>query len=221
MGRKGWAGSPPADDAEARKRIVDAALRLVEQRGAAQVTVSDIADALGITRRTVYRYYAGTVELFAAVAEVALGSFVAQIDQLVAHMDVAGQLVEVVAHIVERLPHEPQLVLLLANDRSNMFSRAMLTPDVIARCRAMLHRARIDWGQLGFDDDTIDELVEFLLRTIQSMVIAPSDPPRSAGELRAYLHRWVGPALSPRELGARLVGDRGEQVDQVAVRISK
>jgi AcrR family transcriptional regulator len=221
MGRKGWAGSPPADDAEARKRIIDAALRLVDRRGAAQTTVSDIAESLGITRRTVYRYFAGTEDLFTAVAEVALGSFVAQIDQLVADLDVTSQLVEVVAHIVERLPHEPQLMLLLANDRSNMFSRAMLTPDVIARCRAILHHAQIDWAQLGFDDRTIDELIEFLLRIIQSMVIAPPEPPRSAAELRAFLHRWIGPALSHPKLGARLVGDRGEQVDEVAVRISE
>jgi AcrR family transcriptional regulator len=196
MGRKGWAGSPPTDDAEARKRIIDTALRLVDRRGAAQTTVSDIADALGITRRTVYRYFTGTDELFTAVAEVALGSFVAQIDQLVADMDVASQLVEVVAHIVERLPHEPQLALLLANDRSNMFSRAMLTPDVIARCRVILHHAQIDWNELGFDEHIIDELVELLLRIIQSMVIAPPEPPRSAAELRAYLHRWIGPALT-------------------------
>jgi AcrR family transcriptional regulator len=198
MGRKGWAGIPPTDDAEARKRIIDAALRLVDRRGAAQTTVSDIADALGITRRTVYRYFARTEELFTAAAEVALGSFVAQIDQLVADLDVTSQLVEVVAHIIERLPHEPQLVLLLANDRSNMFSRTMLTPDVIKRCRAILHHAQIDWNQLGFDDRTIDELIEFLLRVIQSMVIAPPDPPRSFAELRAYLHRWIGPALAVR-----------------------
>jgi AcrR family transcriptional regulator len=198
MGRKGWAGSPPMNDAEARKRIIDTASRLVDRRGAAQTTVSGIADALGITRRTVYRYFAGTEELFTAVADDALGSFVAQIDRLVADMDVTGQLVEVVAHIIERLPHEPQLALLLANDRSNMFSRAMLTADVIARCRAILHHARIDWNQLGFDDRTIDELVEFLLRIIQSMVIAPPDPPRSSTELRAYLHRWIGPALAAR-----------------------
>lgn len=196
MGRKGWAGSPPTDDAEARKRIIDTASRLVDRRGAAQTTVSDIADELGITRRTVYRYFAGTEELFTAVADVALGSFVAQVDRLVADMDVADQLVEIVAHIIERLPHEPQLVLLLANDRSNMFSRAMLTPNVTARCRAILHHARIDWERLGFDDRTIDELVEFLLRIIQSMVIAPPDPPRSGDELRAYLHRWIGPALA-------------------------
>ena len=90
MGRKGWAGAPPADDEEARKRIIDATLRLVDRRGAAQTTVSDIADALGITRRTVYRYFAGTEELFTAVAEVALGSFVAQVDNFVADMDVTG-----------------------------------------------------------------------------------------------------------------------------------
>jgi AcrR family transcriptional regulator len=198
MGRKGWAGSPPTDDTGARKRIIDTALRLVDRRGAAQTTVSDIADSLGITRRTVYRYFAGTEELFTAVADVALTSFVAQIDQLVADMDITSQLVEIVAHIIERLPHEPQLALLLANDRSNMFSRAMLTADVIARCRAILHHARIDWNQLGFDDQTIDQLVEFLLRIIQSMVIAPPDPPRSSAQLREYLHRWIGPALVAR-----------------------
>jgi AcrR family transcriptional regulator len=198
MGRKGWAGSPPADDAQGRKRIIDTALQLVDRRGAAQTTVSDIADALGITRRTVYRYFAGTEELFTAVAEVALESFVAQTERLVADLDVTDQLVEVVAHIIERLPHEPQLVLLLANDRSNMFSRAMLTPDVIARCRAILQHARIDWTQFGSDDRTIDELVEFLLRIIQSMIIAPPDPPRSGTELRAYLRRWIGPALAAR-----------------------
>jgi AcrR family transcriptional regulator len=198
MARKGWGGSPPADDAEARKRIIDAALRLVDRRGAAQTTVSDIADELGITRRTVYRYFTGTDELFAAAAESALGGFVAQIDRVVADLDVTGQLVEVVAYIIERLPQEPQLALLLANDRSNMFSRAMLTPDVIARCRAVLHHAKIDWDQLGFDDPTIDELVELLLRMIQSMVIAPPEPQRGGAELRAYLHRWIGPALAPR-----------------------
>lgn len=196
MGRKGWAGAPPADDAEARKRIIDATLRLIDYRGATHVSLSDVADSLGITRRTVYRYFEGTDELFAAVAEVALDSFVAQIEAITADMDVRGQLVEVVAYIIERLPREPQLALLLANDRSNIFSRAMLTPEVIARCRVILHHTHIDWAALGYDDAMIGELVEFLLRNIQSMVIAPAEPPRSGDELRAYLHRWIGPALT-------------------------
>ena len=196
MGRKGWAGVPPVDDDEARKRIIDATVRIVDRQGAAQTAVSDVADALGITRRTVYRYFTGTEELFTAVAEVALGSFVARVENITADMDVTGQLVEVVAYIIEQLPREPQLLLLLANDRSNSFSRAMLAPSEIARCRAILHQTHIKWADLGYDDRTIDELVELLLRIIQSMVIAPPDPPRSSAELRAYLHRWIGPALT-------------------------
>jgi AcrR family transcriptional regulator len=196
MGRKGWRGSPPADDAEARKRIVDATLRSIERRGPEQTTLSEVAEALGITRRTVYRYFAGTEELFVAAAEVALSGFVAQIEAITADMDVASQLVEVVALIVERLPGEPQLALLLAHDRSHVFSRNMLAPATIARCRVILQHANVDWPALGYDDDTIDELVEFLLRIIQSMVIAPPVPPRTGPELRAYLHRWIGPAVN-------------------------
>jgi AcrR family transcriptional regulator len=196
MGRKGWAGMPPSDDDEARKRIIDTTLRIVDRSGAAQTTVSDVADALGITRRTVYRYFAGTEELFTAVADVALQGFVAQVEKISADMDVAEQLVEVVAYIIERLPREPQLALLLANDRSNSLSRNMLGTNTIARCRTILQQTHIKWADLGYDDHTIDELVEFLLRTIQSMVVAPPEPARSSAALRAYLHRWIGPALT-------------------------
>jgi hypothetical protein len=117
----------------------------------------------------------------------------------VADMDVTEQLIEVVAHIIEQLPNEPLLALLLANHRTNQFSRRMLLPDEIARCRAILEHTHIDWATLGYDAHTLDELVEFLLRIIQSMVIAPPEPPRSSTELRAYLRRWIGPALSAPE----------------------
>lgn len=198
MGRKGWAGAPPSDDVDARKRIVHATLQLVDRHGAEQTTLSAVAEALGITRRTIYRYFANIEELLAAVAEHALGSFVTQIEVTTADLDVTSQLIEVVAFIIERLPHEPQLALLLANDRTNQFSRSMLTPAEITRCRMVLHHSKIDWDALGYTDGDIDELVEFLLRIIQSMVIAPIQPPRTGPELRRYLRRWVGPALTQR-----------------------
>ena len=195
MGRKGWGGAPPADDAEARKRIIDATQTMIDERGAGATALADVADALGITRRTIYRYFTGTEDLFTAVAEVSLEGFVTDVGAMTANLDVTGQLVEVVAHIIERLPHEPLLELLLANDRTNSFSRGMLTPDVIARCRTMLRHTHIDWATIGYDTDTLDELIEFLLRNIQSMIVAPTDPPRSGARLRAYLRRWIGPAL--------------------------
>lgn len=196
MGRKGWGGAPPANDEEARKRIIDTTVRIMDRRGAAQTTVSDIADALGIARRTVYNYFISTEELLTAAAEVALQGFVADVKSIIADLDVTAQLVEVVAYIIERLPREPQLALLLTNDRSNTFSRAMLATTEIARCREFLQQAHIDWEALGYDDRTVDELVEFLLRIIQSMVVAPPESPRTGSELRDYLRRWIGPALT-------------------------
>jgi hypothetical protein len=64
-------------------------------------------------------------------------------------VDVAEQLVEVVAYIIERPPREPQLMPLLANDRSNSLSRNMLGPRVIARCRTILQHTHINWADLG------------------------------------------------------------------------
>ena len=54
---------------------------------------------------------------------------------------------------------------------------------MIARCRVILQHTHIDWAALGYDEDAIDELVEFLLRMIQSMVIAPPDPPRTGARV--------------------------------------
>lgn len=195
MGRKGWGGTPPTDDAEARKRIIDATRVLIDERGAGRTALADVAEALGITRRTIYRYFTGTEELFTAVAEMSLEGFVTEVGILTANLNVTDQLVEVVAYIIERLPHEPLLELLLDSDRTSSFSRGMLTPEVIARCRTMLRYTHIDWAAMDYGDDMLDELVEFLLRNIQSMIFAPTDPPRTGAGLRAYLRRWIGPAL--------------------------
>ncbi len=196
--RRGWDGSPPADDTEARKKIIAAALVCIERRGPAHTTLSDVAVDLGITRRTVYRYFATTEELFTAVAETALDSWIPRIEAITSGaLDVTELLVELVAHIIEELPNEPLLTLLLASDHMTLFSRQMLQPTQIARGRTILRHTRIDWAALSYDDATIDELVEFLLRNIQSMIVAPPEPPRTGAQLRAYLRRWIAPALKP------------------------
>ena len=79
-------------------------MRVMDRRGPAQATVTDVADALGISRRTVYNYFASTEQLFTAVAELALQGFVADVKSIIADLDVTAQLVEVVAYIIERLP---------------------------------------------------------------------------------------------------------------------
>ncbi len=196
MGRKGWRGVPPTDDAEARKRILGAALASIERRGPRLTTLTEVAADLGITRPTIYRHFASTEELLAAAAEIALEHWTTRIGEMTRALDDATDLlVEAVAYLVEQLPHEPLLALLLETDRMRVMSRQMVMPAAISRSRLMLEHTSIDWAAKGFTGKKMDDLVEFLLRMIQSMVIAPSDPPRSPAALRRYLRQWIGPVM--------------------------
>lgn len=196
MGRKGWGGTPPADDEEARKRIVDAAIRSMERRGPQQTSLSAIAADLGITRPTIYRYFATLDELVTAAGDVALGGWTARIADLTSGItDPIDLLVEAVAYLVERLPEEPLLTMLLETDQSRLMSRQMVLGESITRSRILLEHTEIDWDALGYRGKDFDDLVEYLLRIIQSMVLVPPRPPRSARELRAVLRHWIGPVV--------------------------
>ncbi len=208
MGRKGWGGAPPADDEEARKRIIDAAIHSMERRGTQGTSLSVIAGDLGITRPTVYRYFATIDELVTTAGDVALGGWTARIADLTAGIeDPVDLLVEAVAYLVERLPEEPLLMALLETERTRFMSRQMVLGESIARSRVMLERTDIDWAAWGYSGKDFDDLVEYLLRIIASMVLVPSEPPRSAGELRTVLRHWIGPVMMtsprPRRQGAR------------------
>jgi AcrR family transcriptional regulator len=199
MGRKGWGGAPPADDDEARKRIIDAAIRSMERRGPEQTSLSVIAEDLGITRPTVYRYFATIDELVTAASDAALGGWTARIADLTASIgDPVDLLVEAVAYLVERLPEEPLLRMLLETGQSRLMSQHMVLGESITRSRTLLAHTEIDWAALGYRGKDFDDLVEYLLRIIQSMVLVPPDPPRSAAELRAVLRRWIGPVVMTR-----------------------
>ncbi len=206
MGRKGWGGAPPGDDEEARKRIVDAAVRSIERRGPQQTSLSVIAADLGVTRPTVYRYFATLDELVTAAGDAALGGWTARIADLTSgRTDPVDLLVEAVAYLVERLPEEPLLMMLLETDRTRLTSQQMVVGESIARSRVLLEHTEIDWAALGYRGTDFDDLVEYLLRIIQSMVLVPPNPPRSAVELRAVLRHWIGPVVMtpPQSVGHR------------------
>ncbi len=138
-----------------------------------------------------YRHFATIDELLTAAADVAIGGWTKRIGELTAEMDGPAELlVEAVAYLVEQLPTEPLLALLLDTDQSRSISRGMVTSEAVARSRIMLENTAIDaieWSDWGYRGAALDELVEYLLRMIPSLVLAPPDPPRSPRALRSYL----------------------------------
>src|SRR5215472_17316046 len=101
ISNRGWQGDPPSDDAEARERIIAAAMRCVDRYGATKTGLADVAAELGVTRQTVYRIFPSAEDLFQAMATTAADTF---IDRMVARVsgftDPAEMLVECLAFTV-------------------------------------------------------------------------------------------------------------------------
>ena len=198
MRTHGWSGTTPADDTEAAQRIVAAAGAAIERSGE-HFTMTEIARDLGVTRQTVYRYFTNADALLAATAFAESGRF---LDVLAAHLqritDPAEAVIEGIAYTLESLPQDRYLGLLLTPGRTGGFSATVTSDTALAFGRALLERMAVDWHRAGIDGDRLDELVEHMLRIVQSFVVDPGRPARHGTELREYLARWVAPALTPR-----------------------
>lgn len=169
-------------------------MRCVDRVGPQRFTLADVAAELGVIRQTVYRYYASTDELFVAVGEHELAGFANDITARVSRItEPSAWVVEALAWTYEQLHVRPYLTLLLAAGRSERFSRGVTSKEAIDVGHDILKRSRVDWAAAGYDSRDIDELIELMLRILQSLVIDPPNPPRTGRELRRCLRGWIGP----------------------------
>ena len=196
MAKHGWGGRPPASEAEARQRIVDATARCVDRHGVTKTTLSDVATELGVTRQTVYRHFARIGDIIAEVAAQGADAFV---DRLVAHLegitDPAEAVIEGMVFCVRTIPAEPRVSLLLRLDDSDAFGRGATTDATIAYGARMLRRFGVDWTAAGFTDADLLGLAEVIMRLLTSFLQHPGNPPQDEDRLRALLNRWLAPAF--------------------------
>ena len=208
MRTHGWSGAAPASDDEAIARILDAAVKAIEARGA-DFSIADVARTLGVTRQTVYRYFSSTDALLVAAAVHSASGF---LDRLASHLqgisDPADAVAEAVATALEWLPTDKHLGLLIEPGRPNMHTEGVTSDVALDFAHSMVRRLDVDWTGLGFSDADLDELAEHLLRIIQSFVIDPGRPQRRGEELRGYLRRWVGAAIRPSEVATSAARNR-------------
>ena len=211
MGRKGWAGSPPADDAEARKWIIDATLRMIDdaapRRPRCPTSPTRSASPAGPSTATSRaprscsppspksHWEASSRRSTSLTADLDVSQSACRGRR--AHHRTAATRTAVGAAAGQRsLQHVQPHHVDARRDRA-------LPGDPPARPNRL--------GPTGFDDRTIDELVEFLLRIIQSMVIAPPEPPGRAPNFAPTFTAGsgrrlrCGPSSRPSERGPDLV----------------
>ena len=199
MGHHGWQGNPPRTEDEARQRIVAAAETCVEKFGPAKTTLSDVANELGVTRQTVYRYYANLAELLGAVAQAGLEEFVDRMQRHLATFSTPADVaIEAIVFAVQAIPRERHIGALFQAGETEVFSRDVTSSMAVEVGAGILRGVPVDWSEIGVADDELEGLAEILMRLFVSFLQYPADPPRSEDELRALVRRWLGPALEAK-----------------------
>lgn len=193
--RRGWAGSPPSSDEEASRRIVGAAVELIGRTGA-EVNIADVAESLGVIRQTVYRYFPSSDALMRAAALSSVDGFLDRLAERVGGIsDPVDALTTGVVYTLSEVRGTPHLGILLSRSYSNAQPESLTSEEAQAFGMTMIRRFDVDWDHYGYDDRALAELVEYLLRTMQSYFLAPGNPPRTDADLERYLRRWMGPAI--------------------------
>jgi AcrR family transcriptional regulator len=195
MRSRGWAGVTPASDEEAIARILDAVDEVIAEHGSA-IRLADVARRLGVTRQTVYRYFPNADALLIASAMRAVNGF---IDQALDHVsgldDPVTAIVEIISFAVENLTGDPQLESLLTQSPAGEAAISLTSDTAIIFCLSAFDRLDVDWKLHGFDTTARRELAEMTLRTVQSILTDPGQPPREGLVLRRFVAQWLGPAI--------------------------
>jgi AcrR family transcriptional regulator len=188
-----WAGDPPPAHAVARERLLEAAVRCIARDGMAGAHVAAVAAEAGVSRPTVYRYFADRRALLEATMMHAGRDLAARLGaHLRGFRTPAEMAVEAICFVLQEIPREPVL--------GAVWRETLLDADAVA---GTTRRPAIRWSRAaleelvraaGWSDEAADESVEVMLRTLLSLLVAP-EPRRSGAALRAFLMRRLVPAL--------------------------
>jgi AcrR family transcriptional regulator len=190
---RAWAGDPPTLQGAARDRLVEAAVRCVARDGMAGANVAAVAAEAGVSRPTVYRYFADRRTLVEATmlhAARDLGERLgARLRRLATPAEMA---VDAMVFVLQEIPRDSVL--------GAMWTEAWLDADTVS---GLTSRTSLDWTRdalrhlvraAGWSDSIADEAIEVMLRMLLSLLAAPA-PRRSDAALRAFLMRRLVPAL--------------------------
>ncbi len=190
--RRAWNGQPPGGEAEARRHLLDVAQACIDRFGPSKVSLSDVAEAAGVTRQTVYRYFVDADDLFGAAAVLASGGFLEHLRARVRRQSgLAARAVEALVVAATEIPRDAHLSELVKTGDSFTVSSALKLGFVQEELHALADDAP------GLTAAERDELAEILVRLLRSL-LADAGPQRSEPELRAFLSRWLVPAIEDK-----------------------
>jgi len=201
---RAWAGDPPTLHAAARERLLDAAVRCIARGGMPGANIAAVAAEAGVSRPTVYRYFADQQALIDATLLHAARDLTERLGARLRELDAPAEMaVEAVRFVLREIPREPVLGAIWGTAALDASALASITrrPVLDGSRNAVKDLVRA----AGWAGEAADEAVEAMLRMLLSLLAAP-EPRRSDAALRAFLMRRLVPALdlsTPRRNSSR------------------
>ncbi len=191
--RSSWAGAPPADQGEARRRIMDAAVRCVQRSGVEKTSVADIAAAAGVTRPTVYAYFGSRDRvLHAAMLHAARDLSARLAEHVRGFADPRQQIVENLLFCRRELARYPSLALLLGPGAAEIGATSQISPQGMEIARRGLAPTLELCPELRPQED---EIAEIMVRFFLSLLTLRGPTRRGETSLRAFLRRRLVPCV--------------------------
>ena len=198
-----WGDHAPADAEAAKVRLIEAAGACIDRFGLAKTTVEDIAAEAHVSRATIYRYFPNRDDLVVSVLlsslsrsmERSLGDFFVDADTPARFGEA---LVRSAVYLLDAIRHDPKLETLLDRESGG------LSATISGASELLFHTVLDEWREslasaqaAGFvrAELDIDELSEWILRAILSLLIVEGPEPHSPDDERRLIATFLVPAV--------------------------
>jgi AcrR family transcriptional regulator len=184
------------------ERILDAAVTQAEELGVRRLTIGDVAERVGVSRVTVYKYFPGKDRLIEAVLLREMRRFLRDVDAAVAPYETLEErLVEGFVFALGWLRRHRLLNRLLRTDPELIVPNLTVgAGPVLAAGRdfiAGFARREADAGRLPLTPDEIEGVSELLARVVLSFLLTPDSVLglRTQAEIREFAEHYLAPTL--------------------------
>lgn len=192
----------PESPKSVRDRLIDAAEECMRAKGIRATTVSEVAEAAGVSRGWLYRHFPDKVTLLGAAIVRLNNAYWTDAHAMLASIEgLDNQIVTGIQHGRTAYDDPGALLMKLRVEEPDEFAACAgagvqgLVPDLADFWSRYLVAAR-DNGEIHPDTD-IDEAAEWIARVILSLATMPGQrlDANNADELLAHVRRYVMPGL--------------------------
>lgn len=177
-----------------RQRIIEAALVCLDRWGLEKTSLHDIAREAGVTRPTVYSYFANRDEVIQAAMIEGGHRFGAKLlEHLNRFNSHRERLLEAVLFAWKHMPNEPYLKLVKDAGLAHMINeQAITSKEGREICRALF--LEIFQHDKRYEKE-LDEIVEVTTRFLLSVLLVDGAIKRNEAQMRAFLEKRLLPAI--------------------------